>query len=133
MAIVLGNYSKQTDRRLGFPRKANCRLQTLADGPSHPAMVETRNQALEREVTFVEDRLSNLGRDIIEDQVETRVLVDSHFQETIGSYAAREAFDLVLLPSSGVKGPRAAFKKLLHRGRSQEILTTAGAQIPIGT
>ena len=106
--------------------------QTLANGPSHPDMVETRDQALEREVTFVEDRLSNVGRDIIEGQVETRVLVDIHFHEAIESYAARGAFDLVLLPPEGAKGYRAAINKLLHRRRPQEILTTVGAQIPIG-
>ena len=106
--------------------------QTLADGPSHHAIVETRDQALEREVTFVEDRLSKLGRDIIEDQVETKVLVDSHFREAVESYATCEAMDLVLLPTSGTRGPGAAFKKLLHWGRPQESLTTAVAQIPIG-
>ena len=53
--------------------------QDLASGPSHPGMVETRDQALEREVTSIEDRLSNVGRDVIGDQVATRVLIDSHF------------------------------------------------------
>jgi len=95
-------------------------------------MVETRDQALEREVTCVEDRLSNVGRDITEDQVETRVLVDIHFQEAIESYATREAIDLVLLPHSGAKGYRAAVNKLLHRRRGLETLTTVGAHIPIG-
>ena len=106
--------------------------QTLANGPSHPEMVETRDQALEREVTFVEDHLSKVSRDITEDLVETRVLVDIHFQEAIESYATREVIDLVLLPHSGAKGYRAAVNKLLHRRQPQEILTTVGAHIPIG-
>ena len=107
--------------------------QALVNGPSHPDMVETRDQALEREVTFVEDRLSTVGRDIIEDQVETRVLVDSHFQEAVETYTTREAFDIVLLPPSKAKGHLASVSKLLHRKRPQEILTVVGAQIPIGT
>ncbi len=106
--------------------------QTLANGPSHPDMVETRNQALEREVTFIEDRLSKVGGEIIEDLVEARVVVDIHFQEAIEYHATREGFDLVLLPSSEAKGYRAAVNKLLHRRRPQEILTTVGAHIPIG-
>ena len=141
LSVITKDHSYITWKREYIPEGAshhfldvsNSLPQTLVDGPAHPDMVETRDQALEREVTFVEDRLSNVGRDIIEDQVEARVLVDSHFQEAVESYATREAFDMVLLPPSEANGRLASVSKLLHRKRPQEILTVVGAQIPIGT
>ncbi len=97
------------------------------EGPGHPIAIETRDQALERDVQGKVDYLSNVARVIQAQEMKTKVITGEQVAEEIQSYAHREGIDIIALTTHGRTGlanimSGSVAMDLLHKGETPLLL-----------